>query len=282
MARPRKVPWVAVRIDLLHSAKLTDLPNDTAMLGYVSMLLEAKTQRRMGVFESERHWRLVMGRFARYLPAYVAARLVERYGSLCEKCLADHPDLSGSELVVHDYLREQRDPTHATRQEHYRKETSSVRESDAISDAVSDGNETPISRALSLSLSREDQETGERGRGSGGNPRPAADLTERDRIQAAMYDASGLYFPVPSRNGDRLEVMAKRVGVDRLIETIGQAAEDMGGYADQAALVNTVANYLSTPLSGKRETSAQRDDREMRERAAAINAAAPPSKWSQR
>lgn len=175
-------------------------------------------------------------------------------------------------IVVHDFLREQRDPTASTRQARFRVAHEGDGDSNGESDDESNGDPTVDSRALSLSLSREDQETGERGRGSGGNQRPAADLSERDRIQAAMYDASGLYFPIPSRNGDRLEVMAKRVGIDRLVETIASASEDMGPYADQAALVNTVANYLSTPLSAKRETSTEREDRERRERAAALNA----------
>lgn len=111
---------------------------------------------------------------------------------------------------------------------------------------------------------------------------PNGDLSDRERIGDAMREASGLHFPMPSRNGDRLELMAKRDGIDRLLETITQAAEDMGGYPDQSALVNTVANYLNTPLSGKRETLAQREERERAERVARLNAEAAARRAPQR
>lgn len=76
--------WITVDIDLPKHPKLAELPNDTARFGWLAVLCEAKRQRNAGAFASDRHFREVLGRFGKYLPDYLAARLLERHedGSL--------------------------------------------------------------------------------------------------------------------------------------------------------------------------------------------------------
>lgn len=119
MPRDRE-PWVKVKIGARRSGKLATLPSDTARLGYFYILLEAKVQRRMGVFDNRTHFAEVMGRFGRYLDAYIDAGLIHEAPSVCGDCRSAYAALQRGQIAVHDYVREQRDPTHADRQADYR------------------------------------------------------------------------------------------------------------------------------------------------------------------
>lgn len=120
MPRDRE-PWVKVKIGARRSGKIAGLPSDSARLGYFYVLLEAKVQRRMGVFDNRTHFVEVLGRFGRFLPAYLEAGLVHEAPSLCPECKRRHRAATRGQIVVHDYLREQRDPTNADRQAAWRE-----------------------------------------------------------------------------------------------------------------------------------------------------------------
>jgi hypothetical protein len=95
-----------------RSDKLASLPDDSSRLGYIYALLEAKTQRRMGVFAGRAHLVDVMGRFGAYVDGWLEAGLIHVAPALCDGCAGRHgPDqLRPGEIVIHDYLMEQRDP----------------------------------------------------------------------------------------------------------------------------------------------------------------------------
>lgn len=109
-------PWIKVKVGTRRSPKLAALPSDTARLGYFYTLLEAKVQRSMGVFGSSFHFEDVMGRFGPFLADYVKAGLAHIAPDLCPECTARHRALPKGVVVIHDFLREQRDPTAADRQ----------------------------------------------------------------------------------------------------------------------------------------------------------------------
>jgi hypothetical protein len=113
-------PWVKVKIGTRRSAKLAALPSDSARLGYFYLLLESKVQRRMGLFEGRAHFVEVMGRFGRFLPDYVAQGLVHEAPAMCEPCQQRNAAAKAGELVVHDFQKEQRDPSNAARQADWR------------------------------------------------------------------------------------------------------------------------------------------------------------------
>jgi 5-methylcytosine-specific restriction endonuclease McrA len=100
-------PWVKVKIGARRSGKIAALPGDSARLGYFYLLLEAKVQRRMGVFDGRPHFAEVMGRFGRFLPDYICAGLVHEAPALCPAC-SDRFEVADGCVVVHDFLREQR------------------------------------------------------------------------------------------------------------------------------------------------------------------------------
>jgi hypothetical protein len=141
MPRDRE-PWFKVKIGVRRSGKLAALPTDGARLGYFYLLAEAKVQRRMGEFDNRAHFAEVLGRFGRWLPDYVAAGLVHEAPLACDDCRRHHPGVRAGAIVVHDYLREQRDATHADRQAAYRdrvRDGDSDGHRDAVSDADRDG-----------------------------------------------------------------------------------------------------------------------------------------------
>lgn len=113
-------PWWKCRVGLRRSDKLAALPSDSARLGWVYVLCESKLQRRLGVFVSRVHFGDVMGRYVRYLNDYIAAGLAHESPALCDRCKASYPEAADGEIVIHDYRREQRDPTNADRQADYR------------------------------------------------------------------------------------------------------------------------------------------------------------------
>lgn len=111
-----RVPWVAIDAGIRTSPKLAALPSDSARLGWLYIGLgEAKLQRPAGRFASRAHWAEVAGRFARYLPSYLAVGLLEEAPELCDRCRAAWGELPAGTLVVHDWQRHQRDPTGAVR-----------------------------------------------------------------------------------------------------------------------------------------------------------------------
>ncbi len=85
--------WFTVDCDLPDHPKLLELPNDSARYGWIVTLARAKRQRTPGQFDSERHYRGVLHRYAKYLPNYLAVGLLEQ-----------HEDHS---LTVHDWRRYQ-------------------------------------------------------------------------------------------------------------------------------------------------------------------------------
>ena len=117
---PSREPWFKVKVGLISSDKVGALPNDSARWGWVKVLAEAKTQRRMGLFASTAHLGELIGRQARFIPQYVTVGLLHVAPAMCERCRASYSDATAPEVVVHDYRREQRDPTDADRQADWR------------------------------------------------------------------------------------------------------------------------------------------------------------------
>lgn len=147
MPRPRKVPAVLVEATIRTNAKLAALPSDTARLGYFYAVLgEAKLAKPLpGSFASRSHFTELAGRFARFLPHYLAVGVLEAWPSVCDRCRekwSATPPKRGA-LVVHDWFDHQYDPRHLDRQAAYeeRKRADEGRNghvSDAQSDGVSD------------------------------------------------------------------------------------------------------------------------------------------------
>ncbi len=117
---PTREPWFKVKVGVIASDKIGALPNDSARWGWVKVLAEAKTQRRVGLFASTSHVAEVIGRQGRFIPQYVTVGLLHVAPAMCERCRDDYDDALPGEVVVHDYRREQRDPTNADRQAEFR------------------------------------------------------------------------------------------------------------------------------------------------------------------
>jgi len=149
--KPRREPHVMVAALVGENSKLACLPNDTARLGYFYVVLgKAKLQRPSGRFASRGHWREIAGRFARFLPQYLDAGLVEEAPRLCERCAPKWPGLSAGSLVVHDWHLHQSDPGAALRAAEYRKEHAGDDEPGIDWDGISEGlnaDQTAIERA---------------------------------------------------------------------------------------------------------------------------------------
>lgn len=114
-------PWIKLKIGFRRSGKVADLPSDTARLGWLYALLEAKVQRRMGMFDSRQHFVQVLGRFGRHFDSFVSVGLLHEAPIRCAECKPRHPEARPGELVVHDFRKEQRDATNADRQATYRE-----------------------------------------------------------------------------------------------------------------------------------------------------------------
>lgn len=145
MARPRKVPAVLVEATIKRNAKLAALPSDAARLGYFYVVLgDAKLSEPVpGQFASKAVFRVVAGRWARYLDDYVGIGLLELAPKLCARCKvawSTMPPKSGV-LVVHDWHQHQYDPRKIERQREYDERQRSTQDngvSDGVSDAQSD------------------------------------------------------------------------------------------------------------------------------------------------
>ncbi len=121
-------PWIKVKVGFGRSDKLAAFASesyagDSERLGYLYLMLEAKIQRRMGVFVSRRHVEELLGRRAGFFDGYVQAGLLHIAPMLCTECARRHvaDNLDSGNVVIHDYLLEQRDPTNAERQEAWRR-----------------------------------------------------------------------------------------------------------------------------------------------------------------
>lgn len=113
-------PWIKLKIGMRRSDKLGDLPSDSARLGYIYTLLEAKVQRRMGTFVNRRAFADVLGAYGKFFVEYVKRGLLHVAPLQCVECATRHGELIAGTVVVHDFLREQRDPTNAERQDLWR------------------------------------------------------------------------------------------------------------------------------------------------------------------
>jgi hypothetical protein len=119
--KPRRVPHVLVAATVSRNPKLAALPSDTARLGYFYAVLgEAKLLRPCGRFASRGQWLEVAGRFARFLPQYLAQGLIEQAPALCKKCSPRWGELPPGTLVVHDWHEHQTDPGAAERARDWR------------------------------------------------------------------------------------------------------------------------------------------------------------------
>lgn len=165
MARPRRPPYFTVDVDVARSPKIAGLPSDAAKLGvFFGVWAGAKLGRPPGTFAGDAHWREVAGRFARYLPDYLAAGLLERAEGLCPRCRGRWRDtLRPGALVVHDWSAHQFDPAKLERDRSYEDSHPdrhragdgdapvSVAHSGGVSVAHSGGIPTPISRVRAKS-----------------------------------------------------------------------------------------------------------------------------------
>jgi hypothetical protein len=193
---PRE-PWIKVKIGIRRSGKLAGLVNDSARYGWVLVLVESKVQRRMGTFDNRAHFVEVMGRYGRFLDDYVGQTLLEIAPALCDECRRRNRGLKAGQLVVHDYLREQRDATNADRQAAYRErhqgdedepedpprngDHNGIRNGDR--NAVGDSTVTGDSRARATTATGTGT-TLSSGRGSSSQIPPAS--TERADVQALL------------------------------------------------------------------------------------------------
>lgn len=119
---PSREPWIKLKLGTRRSDKLAQLPDADARLAYIWMLLEAKVQRRMGVFAGRAHLVAMVAEAAPYVDHYLRVGLIHVAPDLCPSCAREHePDeLGAGDVVVHDHLVEQRDPTNADRQAAWR------------------------------------------------------------------------------------------------------------------------------------------------------------------
>lgn len=118
---PTHKPWWKADADTDHSDKLAKLPSDAARWAWFRMMCRAKTQRRMGVFSGRAHLRSVLGQHGRFVPELVRVGVAHEWPTDCYRCSQDYSaDAQPGDVVVHDYRREQRDPTNATRQAAWR------------------------------------------------------------------------------------------------------------------------------------------------------------------
>lgn len=148
---PARTPWIKMDADADESYKVARLPNHNARWGWFRMMCRAKTQRRMGVFAGKAHLRQLLGTEGRYVPDMIRVGLLHIWPTDCGRCASDYAgDATDGDLVVHDYRREQRDPTNADRQAEHRGRNA-VRNADR--NAVRNGSGTVYSRALSPSPS---------------------------------------------------------------------------------------------------------------------------------
>lgn len=109
-------PWFKVQVGIIRSGKLASLSSDSSRWGWIKVLAEAKQQRQMGVFGSRAHLVDLIGRHGKFVDEYLKAGLAHLAPDLCDECRKRSSDVRPGQVVVHDYRREQRDPSNADRQ----------------------------------------------------------------------------------------------------------------------------------------------------------------------
>lgn len=148
---PNHKPWWKADADADESDKLALLPSDAARWAWFRMMCRAKTQRRMGVFSGRVHLKALLGLNGRFVPDLIRIGTAHEWPTTCSRCQVDYTeDAQPGDVVVHDYRREQRDPTAAERQARARDRRS---HGHTERDGDSHGSVTSSSRALSPSLS---------------------------------------------------------------------------------------------------------------------------------
>lgn len=150
---PKHKPWWKADADADESDKLALLPSDAARWAWFRMMCRAKTQRRMGVFSGRAHLKALLGLNGRFVPDLVRIGAAHQWPTDCPRCQTDYAtDAIAGDVVVHDYRREQRDPTAADRQ-------ARARERHGDSDGDSHADITFPSRAVSPSPSESPSST---------------------------------------------------------------------------------------------------------------------------
>jgi hypothetical protein len=210
-----RTPWIKIDADADESDKVAGLPNHSARWGWLRMMCRAKTQRRMGIFAGTVHLRQLLGTEGRYVPDMVKAGLLHAWPvdtDDCDRCASDYAqDATDGDLVVHDFRREQRDPTNADRQSGYRERNA---DRNGESNGESNGFVPTLSRALSPSLSESP---------SVAPPREPYQLADprRDALEAmaAIEDLTHRQFSwgVGSKICDTLVADVADLGLDRVV-----------------------------------------------------------------
>lgn len=253
---PKHKPWWKVDADTDESDKLARLSSDSARWGWFRMGCKAKTQRRMGVFAGRTHMRSLTGTSLKHIAELVASGLAHDWPTTCQRCTQDYAgDAQPGDLIVHDYRREQRDPTAADRQAEYRN-------SHAERNGVSNGSVTPSSRALSPSLSPSPSTPGEEEPYQVATPPEAAplqalaeELTQRSSVMANVW--GGL--------GEQAVLLARKHGVPAVEQQWRRIAAEERGMPTLRQLVFGADDALNRVTRSSPETAAERDDRELAE-----------------
>lgn len=227
--------WIALDCGLFEHEKFARLPTDHARLGWIATLLAAKRQPRPGRFANDDHLRLVLGRFARWVPAYFEAELLET---------------TADGIVIHDWDRYQRDPTNAERQERYRSRHG------AVTSLVTDGLPRARGRALSLSpvvvsvssTGATEEPPPTRARGNGAADDETAVFAYIAQHGAAIREDSGL--------GRRLIGLIERRSAPRVLETCWDMAK--AGKLSDRQWVLGLENRLEPIADGKEAAKAER------------------------
>jgi hypothetical protein len=271
---PKHKPWWKADADADESPKIAALPNPAARWAWFRMMCRAKTQRYMGVFGSEQHLKLLLGMEARYVRPMVGIGLLHTWPvkpSACDRCAKDYAgDAQPGNLVVHDFRREQRDPTAAERQAEHRGRTAdshadSHGDSHGDSHTVRNGSVTPSSRALSPSLStssspppREDE------------PYQVGTPPEADPLRALAEELTGqpnALANVWGGLGERAIRLARKHGLPAVEREWRRIAAEEGGMPEVRQLVFGADEALNrirrtAPVA---ESAEERDARELAE-----------------
>lgn len=218
--RVSREPWIKIKVNIISSDKMGELPGDSARWGWIKVLIAGKTQRRLGVFASAQHLADLLGRHARFIPSYVASGLLHVLPALCDRCRAAYPDERRGEVVIHDYRREQRDPTNADRQASHRGKG---HEEGAASGAAAAAGRAGVERgsndkvtACTVTSARSADtlsllEANERGLRSGIRISPPISMPDRVPVPVAV----GQPFKAPSEHETARNVTAKVTPMSR-------------------------------------------------------------------
>jgi hypothetical protein len=260
---PKHKPWWKVDADADESDKLAKLPSDQARWAWFRMLCRAKTQRQMGVFAGRSHLKTLLGLHGRFVPDLVRVGVAHDWPTDCQKCSTDYAGVAvAGDLVVHDYRREQRDPTNAERQSAYR-------DRNGVGNAPSNDVSNGLSRVLSPSLSSSpSSSTGEDDGYQVATPPEANDL----RLLAEQLTGQpNALSNVWSGLGEKAVRLARKHGLPAVEREWRRIAAEEGGMPELRQLVFGADEALNrirrTPTTT--ETAEEREQRELAELKAA-------------